>query len=120
MRYAITITLALVVVLASAPAMSRTNGGQWVLNNGNLQKRANSDSGDDGIHRFPGCDDFHPYAPRQRGRGIPTSGWKLRQFWVSRSFPLYLEGNIAYSRYDPTFIATNGVEEREIPAEWKP
>ena len=41
MRYAITITLALVVVLASAPAMSQTNGGQWVLINGNLQKRAN-------------------------------------------------------------------------------
>ena len=39
-------------------------------------------------------------------------------FTVSKSFPLYLEGNVAFSRYDPTFIATNGTEEREIPAEW--
>jgi hypothetical protein len=37
---------------------------------------------------------------------------------VSRSFPLYLEGNAAFSRYDPTFIATNGTESREVPAKW--
>ena len=41
MRYAIIITLALGLVLASAPAMSQTNGGQWSLINGNLQKRVN-------------------------------------------------------------------------------
>jgi hypothetical protein len=39
-------------------------------------------------------------------------------FTVSRSFPLYLEGNAAFSRYDPTFIATNGTETREIPTKW--
>jgi len=33
---------------------------------------------------------------------------------LSRSFPLYLEGNAAYSRYDPTFVATNGTEQREV------
>jgi len=37
---------------------------------------------------------------------------------LSRSFPLYLEGNAAFTRYDPTFIATNGTEQREIPAKW--
>src|SRR5687767_6641484 len=26
---------------------------------------------------------------------------------ISKSIPIYLEGAIAYSRYDPTFIATN-------------
>ena len=36
----------------------------------------------------------------------------------SKSFPLYLEGAIAYSRYDPTFIATDGTESRRIPTRW--
>ncbi|WP_432258568.1 hypothetical protein [Cupriavidus sp. TMH.W2] len=39
-------------------------------------------------------------------------------FTVSKSFPLYLEGAIAYSRYDPTFVATNGAESRAIPTRW--
>jgi len=36
----------------------------------------------------------------------------------SKSFPLYLEGAIAYSRYDPTFIASNGTEQRRLPTKW--
>ncbi|BDB25840.1 hypothetical protein Tamer19_34640 [Cupriavidus sp. TA19] len=39
-------------------------------------------------------------------------------FTISKSFPLYLEGAIAYSRYDPTFIASNGTESRAIPTRW--
>lgn len=39
-------------------------------------------------------------------------------FTISRSFPLYLEGSIAYSRYDPTFIASDGSESRQIPTKW--
>lgn len=41
MRYAIIIPLVLGLVLASAPAMGQTNGGQWSLINGNVQKRVN-------------------------------------------------------------------------------
>jgi hypothetical protein len=37
---------------------------------------------------------------------------------LSRDFPLYLEGTAAYSRYDPVFVATNGVESRSIPVKW--
>lgn len=37
---------------------------------------------------------------------------------MSKSTPVYLEGSIAYSRYDPTFIASNGQESREIPLKW--
>ncbi len=37
---------------------------------------------------------------------------------VSKSFPVYLEGVLAGSRYDPTFIASQGTEERRIPAKW--
>ncbi|PRX30946.1 hypothetical protein B0G75_106389 [Paraburkholderia sp. BL18I3N2] len=39
-------------------------------------------------------------------------------FTISKSFPLYLEGTLAYSRYDPTFIATNGAEQRAVPTRW--
>jgi hypothetical protein len=37
---------------------------------------------------------------------------------LSRDFPLYLEGTAAYSRYDPVFVASNGVESRSIPVKW--
>ena len=39
-------------------------------------------------------------------------------FTWSRSMPLYLEGNAAYARYDPVFVASDGVEDRRVPAEW--
>jgi hypothetical protein len=39
-------------------------------------------------------------------------------FTLSRKFPLYLEGTVAYSRYDPTFVATEGAVERPLPTKW--
>lgn len=39
-------------------------------------------------------------------------------FTLSRSFPLYLEGTLAYSRYDPTFVASDGTEHRTLPVRW--
>jgi hypothetical protein len=39
-------------------------------------------------------------------------------FTLSKSFPLYVEGTLAYSRYDPTFIATDGAEQRALPTRW--
>ncbi|MEC5384853.1 hypothetical protein VVD49_03920 [Uliginosibacterium sp. H3] len=37
---------------------------------------------------------------------------------ISKTFPLYLEGGIAYSRYDPTFVASNGIDKRDVPLKW--
>jgi hypothetical protein len=39
-------------------------------------------------------------------------------FTVSDRFPLYLEGTIGYSQYDPDFVATRGQEQRRIPLKW--
>ena len=39
-------------------------------------------------------------------------------FTLSRSFPMYMEGTLAYSRYDPTFVATDGAEQRPVPTKW--
>jgi hypothetical protein len=119
MRYAVVITLALGLVLASAPAMSQTNGGQWVLINGNLQKRVNGVLALMGYTLFPDVT-TSSLSINSAATGNPTLTMAQLGggFTVSKSFPLYLEGNAAFSRYDPTFIATNGTEEREIPAQW--
>ena len=37
---------------------------------------------------------------------------------ISDSVPIYLEGVLAASRYDPTFIATQGAETRKVPTKW--
>jgi hypothetical protein len=39
-------------------------------------------------------------------------------FTWDKSFPLYLEGNAAYSRYDPVFVLSGGTETRRVQAQW--
>lgn len=39
-------------------------------------------------------------------------------FTVSADLPLYLEGFLGWSRYDPVFIFSNGVEDARVPAKW--
>lgn len=37
---------------------------------------------------------------------------------LSKETPLYLEGALAYSRYDPRFVATDGEQTQTIPVKW--
>lgn len=37
---------------------------------------------------------------------------------LSENFPIYLEGAMGYSRYDPQFVLSNGTETRRIPTKW--
>src|SRR5882672_10512979 len=39
-------------------------------------------------------------------------------FTVSKELPLYLEGTLGYSRYDPTFVASNGQAQGSIASKW--
>lgn len=39
-------------------------------------------------------------------------------FTWSKELPLYLEGTAAASRYDPTFVASEGEESRPVPLKW--
>lgn len=39
-------------------------------------------------------------------------------FTLSQSFPLYLEGAIGGSRYDPTFLVSDGQQQRALPTRW--
>jgi hypothetical protein len=118
-RRALAAALAIGLALTSAPAMGQTNGGEWSLINGALQKRT------DGILSMMQYTLFPDVTTSSLSISSGNTGnpdLSLVQagggFTVSRSFPLYLEGNASFSRYDPTFIATNGTETREIPAKW--
>ncbi len=39
-------------------------------------------------------------------------------FTVSQDIPLYLEGTAGYSRYDPSFLVSDGEIVRPVPAKW--
>lgn len=37
---------------------------------------------------------------------------------MSDGFPIYLEGNLGFSRYDPQFVISKGEESKTFPAKW--
>ena len=39
-------------------------------------------------------------------------------FTINQDFPLYLEGTVGYSRYDPTYAASSGNEKFLLPVKW--
>lgn len=39
-------------------------------------------------------------------------------FTISDDFPLYLEGMLAYGRYDPQFVANDGTSDFVLPVKW--
>jgi hypothetical protein len=52
------------------------------------------------------------------GNPSVTLGQLGAGFTVADSFPLYMEGYLGYSRYDPLFVATNGTEQKRLPTKW--
>lgn len=47
-----------------------------------------------------------------------TTGQLGTGFTVAEGFPLYLEGYLGYARYDPTFVLSNGQEQRRVSLRW--
>ena len=117
--YAFAAALAIGLTFAPAPVMSQTSGDGFSLINGNLQKRVNGILSMMQYTLFP---DVTTSSLSITSGSTGNPNLKMGQlgggFTVSRLTPLYLEGNAAFSRYDPTFIATNGTETREVPAKW--
>lgn len=37
---------------------------------------------------------------------------------LSQQFPVYLEGTLGYSRYDPQFVVSDGDQSRKVPTKW--
>ena len=108
--------LVLGLLLASSPAMGQ---GRFAVIGANVQERVN---GLIAMMQYTLIPEVTTSSLSISSTTSGESGLGLTQlgggFTWSRSFPLYLEGNAAFSRYDPRFIATNGTETREIPVKW--
>jgi len=107
------------IVLCVPALTSAQDPPRFELIGGNVQKRADAVLALMGFSVVPdltssslSIEDKEAGDPKIKM--IQTAGG----FTISRSFPLYLEGGIAASRYDPEFIATDGQESREVPFKW--
>ncbi len=116
--------LSIWLLAIAAFGLSTTASGQQNLrlNQDDLQKRAN---GVLALMSFSIVPDITTSSLRiDSGGGSTTgsSGFLMTQLGggdtFSDSFPVYLEGVLAASRYDPTFVATQGAEERRIRTKW--
>lgn len=111
------------VVAALACAVGPDAGAQTLrLSKDDLQKRAN---GVLALMSFSIVPDITTSSLSIGSGGGSTSGsteFFMTQLGggdtISDSVPIYLEGVLAGSRYDPTFVATQGAETRSIPTKW--
>ena len=110
---------ALVLGAACALAPALAFGQAFDMTGGNIQKRVNGVLALMGYMLTPdvttGSLSISNDATGNPDFGMTTLGGG---FTMSKEFPLYLEGTLGYSRYDPTFIASNGLVERSVAAQW--
>ena len=114
-RNALAATLAFGLLLAASPAASQ----DFTVIGSDLQKRVN---GALAMMQYSVAPDVTSSSLSISSGEGGTNGMYMTQFgggftW-SKSVPLYLEGNAAYSRYDPVFIASNGTLQRPVPLQW--
>ena len=90
-----------------------------LLSGARLQQRANAILGIMGFSVVPDVtSSFLSISDGQATNPALSMSQLAGGFTLSRDTPLYLEGGIAVSRYDPKFVVTDGVEAREIPLRW--
>lgn len=106
-------TLAVVCALGSLNAQADT------LEGANLQKRVNAALG---VMSFALTPDVTTGSLSLSNAPTSNPDFSMTTLGggatMSKSVPIYLEGTVGYSRYDPTFIATDGTTERPIPTKW--
>lgn len=109
--------LCLVAALVCVDASAQTNGRG--VQGINVQKLAN---GIVGVMSHTVAPDVTTSSLVISNSSTSDAGLSLTQlgggFTLSKSVPLYLEGNAAYSRYDPVFVVSDGSEERRVPLKW--
>jgi len=111
--------LAALALAACAFAPTLAAAQSFELLGGNVQKRANAVLALMGLQLTPDVN-----TGSLSISNAPTNNPSFQQtafgggFTWSREFPLYLEGTAGYSRYDPTFVASDGQQERPIPVRW--
>jgi hypothetical protein len=114
LRVSVPISLALLCLSSVATAQLFT-----LDQNARIQKRANAALT---LMSFSVTPDASAASLSITEGGTDNPGLTMGQlgagFTVDPSFPVYLEGFLGYSRYDPKFVASNGVEQRSIPVKW--
>ena len=113
-RNALAATLAFGVLLAASPASS-----EFTVTGTRLQERVNSALALMQYNLAPEITASSlSISAGDAGKTGLSMGAVGGGFTWSKSFPLYLEGNLAYTRYDPVFILSNGAEQRPVPVKW--
>ncbi|UCH19332.1 MAG: autotransporter domain-containing protein [Burkholderiales bacterium] len=108
---------ALLLLFSSCAVWAQTGGR--ALSSVDLQRLAN---GVLGVMSYTVAPDVTTSSISVENAATGNPGLTMTQFgggftW-SKGTPLYLEGNAAYSRYDPTFVASDGTEQRAVPVKW--
>jgi hypothetical protein len=107
---------ALVAVLLVA---SRAGAQQFKPIGGNVQERANAALTLMTFTVVPDAAASTVTINNQTTQNPDLTLWQLGYgMSLSEKFPLYVEGFFGYDRYDPKFVATNGTQQRELPAKW--
>ena len=112
--------LALVLILWAVPAMAQDQPPFELLGPG-LQRRVDAALT---LMTFSVVPDLNSsFLSIDSGSGTTANPevtlWQFGSgFTLSQSFPLYLEGSLGYNRYDPTFVFSNGTEQRTLPVKW--
>ncbi len=111
----LTLALALLLLCGAADGQGL---GRAVLGN-NVQKLAN---GIVGVMSYTVAPDVTTSSLSISNGSTGDAGLSMSQFgggftW-SKNTPLYLEGNAAYSRYDPVFVVSDGTDQRQVPTRW--
>ena len=114
-RNALAAALAIGLLLAASPATSQ----EFTVIGTSLQKRVN---GALAMMQYSVSPDVTSSSLSISSEEGDANGMFMTQlgggFTWSRSLPLYLEGNAAFSRYDPVFVLSNGTETRPVPVQW--
>lgn len=107
--------------LGCAPAWSQAapGGGVQRVSSVDLQRLAN---GVLGLMSYTVAPDVTTSSLAIQNAATANPGLSMTQvgggFTWSPSTPVYLEGNAAYSRYDPVFLVSDGTDARQLPVKW--
>jgi len=110
--------LALELFACSVPAHAQPV--QRAVSSVDVQRLAN---GVLGVMSYTVAPDITTSALAISNAAIGSPGLTMQQlggsFTWSKTLPLYLEGNAAYSRFDPVLAATDGTGQGFVPVEWE-
>ncbi len=110
----------LVLQLCAASVASHAQPVQRAVTSVDVQRLAN---GVLGVMSYTVAPDVTTSALAISNAAIGSPGLTMQQlgggFTWSKALPLYLEGNLAYARFDPVFAASDGGQQGAVPVRWE-